>query len=86
MSIWTHQLILPPNDEGEDPLNVQAEDSINYGTHTLPKKFWTSGKGSILHDEAFRARRHAKAQRTAGNKAVKAEVNRNGPSLRGRKL
>ena len=40
-----------------------SETSINYGTHTLPKKFWTSGKPSILKDEAFRARRKAKNDR-----------------------
>jgi len=53
------------------------EDRLSYGTHTLPKKFWTIPEGSnLLRDSAYRARREAKKVRHEQNKAVKAEKNR----------
>lgn len=85
MSIWTHRFLGEPDDDGNDPLGVPAEDSINYGTHTLPKKFWTSGKAPLLHDSAFLARRAAKHARHLKNQAAKAEANQSASSPRSKK-
>jgi hypothetical protein len=54
---------------------VASDDGISYGTHTMPREFWTSTKGSILRDPDFKARRAAKSARHAQNKAEKAEAN-----------
>ncbi len=68
MSVWKHNVICEPTDDGTDPLGSQPEDSISYGTHTLPKELWTSGKAGLLRDPDFRARREAKDKRTAKHK------------------
>ena len=59
---------------------VDIESEISYGTHTLPRGFWTSGKPSILGDADFRRRRIAKRARHEQNGNERAESNRNGPS------
>lgn len=53
-------------------------ESINYGMHTLPKKFWTEVKEgeNLLSNAAYKARRAAKSARHEQNKAEKAEKNR----------
>lgn len=52
------------------------EDRLSYGTHTLPQKFWTSGKPGLLKDPAYRERREAKRVRHYQNQLAKAEANR----------
>lgn len=55
-------------------------ESINYGMHTLPKKFWTIDEGkNLLNSKAFRDRLAAKHLRHEQNKAQRAEDNRRGP-------
>lgn len=54
----------------------EYERDIDYGTHTLPKKFWVTGKGSIRSDPSYQERRAAKKIRHEQNKADKAEKNR----------
>lgn len=53
------------------------EEKLSYGTHTLPKKFWTIKEGeNLLRDPAYRARREAKKVRHEKNKIEKGERNR----------
>ena len=59
------------------------ENEIGYGTHTLPRKFWTIKEGTnLLKDPEYRARREAKKIRHEQNKAEKAEKNRDDKSRR----
>jgi hypothetical protein len=53
------------------------ENEISYGTHTLPKKFWTIPEGkNCLKDPAYRARRAAKKERHDKRQIEIAERNR----------
>lgn len=62
----------------------EYDSSISYGTHTLPKPFWTSNKPGILKDPEFRQRRAVKAMRTAKNGERRADINRNGSTMQKR--
>lgn len=53
-------------------------ERVDYGTHTLPEKFWTTvqkGK-NLLNDDAWKRRRAAKHDRLEQNRSAKAEANR----------
>jgi len=52
-------------------------ENVHYGTHTLPKKFWTIKPGTnALADPAYQARRAAKRIRHQHNLDAAAAENR----------
>lgn len=62
---------------GKSEKPEMAYEPLSYGTHTLPKKFWTAEFG-ILITESFRQRKAAKRARLDDNRARRAEENRRG--------
>lgn len=56
----------------------EDSDNRSYGTHTLPKKFWTIKAGTnCLNDDAFKKRRREKKHRYEQNKIARMDENRN---------
>jgi len=66
------------------PTKSDQNADANWGTHTMPKQFWTNGKPGLLKDPSFRERRLAKRARHLKNQDEKREINRNGPVRRGK--
>ncbi len=52
---------------------LDIPDEINWGTHTLPRKFW---RVEIKGRESLTGHRREKTERTRKNKSARAEANR----------
>lgn len=80
MSEWVKPMALTREGPKGGEQKPAAPEPIDYGTHTLPRKFWTVVKEgeNLLRSKAFLERRAAKNARHLDNKATKAEQNRRG--------
>lgn len=77
-SDWGEKAAVRRNERQQKTDEPELPESIRYGMHTLPKKFWTVQKEgeNLLNDPAYKARRLAKSARHEQNKAEKAEKHR----------